>query len=591
MDGRLRVVVADPRRRRVESDEGYWVVSAERPDAVSRVLARAGRPRDAWDALDGVAEDAVVVHVSTRGGGAHAVDAFRSVTATRELYVLRASNGDAVVTDHFRSALSHLDVADRTVTRAAVADHLLFRAPVEPETYVSRIDALGHGTWLHWSLCDDERTRTQASRLVGRDGASTPSPGETPAAVGRTLDGLLDDVCGDAAVTTMLSGGVDSTLLATYRADDPTLVVELDGPELAFEREYADRAASLLGADPRRVGLDESAYLDHLETSVDRLGFPSHYRQTAVLDAAFARDDAATDAYLNGEGADALFGMTGAKGLRVATWLDSVLTSVPDRVADLAPSAVGDPLSALQRIAVQTRRHPGDPDSFAVRFPFFTDPDVVASMVGRETVRRRVRAQYDYLTRRVDPDGGDAFSTHAAYGHLYAYLRHNTGGQWRQLAYAHGKTMFYPFRCARLARLGLAVPASRRYVQGLDAVGDLESKHLLKSLLAERCPGYPVGQRKGSGALPVERYFETGPLAPVFDRYDPPAFVPESMYSDHVDAYGPVTWNLVTYAVWRDRVLDDPSLEPVATARTWTWPVVGRTRGAVDGADRPDRIS
>jgi hypothetical protein len=35
------------------------------------------------------------------------------------------------------------------------------------------------------------------------------------------------------------------------------------------------------------------------------------------------------------------------------------------------------------------------------------------------------------------------------------------------------------------------------------------------------------------------------------------------MLSDHVDSFGPVTWNLITYAVWRDRVLRNPDLEPV----------------------------
>ncbi len=573
----VRVLFADPRCRLVGSDSGYWIISGDRPDAIERVLTSASSPRHAWNDLDGVVEDAVVVHISTRLDGAHAIDAFRSVTATRELYTLRGSDGDVVVTDHFRNALAHLDVSDRTVTTAAIADHLLFRAPIEPETYVSRVDALGQGTWLQWSLRDDDQTRTQVSRLSGSSGddaSEALAPDDAPAVIDRTLSSLLEDVCGNDTVATMLSGGVDSTLLHTYREDEPSLVIQLDSPEVAFECEYADRAASLLDAMPRYVDIDESEYLSHLETSIDRLGFPSHYVQTALTDAAFARDSDSTDAYLNGEGADALFGLPGAKGLRIATWFDSLLAYVPDRTSTVVPETLSVKFDSLLRIATQMRRHPADPDSFAVQLPFFTDGDVVATALGTETVDRRVQAQYDYLTQRVDLAANDVFSKHAAYGHLYSFFRHNTCGQWRQLAYSHDKTIVYPFRCERLARRGLAVPTHRRYIQGLRDVGTLgprylEPKYLLKSLLAERCADYPVKQQKGSGALPIERYFESGPLATVFDRYDPPAFIPDSMYADHVESYGPVTWNLITYAIWRDRVLSNPDIEPVEGSREW----------------------
>ena len=108
-----------------------------------------------------------------------------------------------------------------------------------------------------------------------------------------------------------------------------------------------------------------------------------------------------------------------------------------------------------------------------------------------------------------------------------------------------------------------SIPADRRYVQGLSGLGSLDAKYLLKRLLARRLPSYPTGRKKGSGALPLERYFDDGPLADVFDRYEPPSVVPEEMLSDHVDSFGPVTWNLITYAVWRDRVLRNPDIEAV----------------------------
>ena len=35
------------------------------------------------------------------------------------------------------------------------------------------------------------------------------------------------------------------------------------------------------------------------------------------------------------------------------------------------------------------------------------------------------------------------------------------------------------------------------------------------------------------------------------------------MRSDHVESFGPVTRSLITYTIWRDRVLRNPDLDPI----------------------------
>ena len=44
-------------------------------------------------------------------------------------------------------------------------------------------------------------------------------------------------------------------------------------------------------------------------------------------------------------------------------------------------------------------------------------------------------------------------------------------------------------------------------------------------------------------------------LADAFGRHDPPTVAPERVPSDHVESFGPVARNLITYAVRRGRVL------------------------------------
>lgn len=553
MDDGPRALWADPATRRVEAAGGTWLLSGNRPDALAGAVEASA---DAVDAIDRfAADDAVAVRL-----GDDAIDAYRSVTATRNVYLVTVPEGPVVVADSFRNALAELPVAHRTVPQPAVADHLLFRHPVEPDTYVSRIDALEHGSHLRYDATTGDRETRVVERLD--PGTSTPV-GRAASRIDGTLEAVLEETYPDGAVTNMLSGGVDSTLLHTYLDDAPGLVMTIDSPEFAHEEETADRAAAMLDVPTRRVAVEEADFLDALAASVDALGFPSHYNQTVLTDAAFRATDQSV--YVNGEGADALFGLTGVKGARVAGALGPVL-SAPGATA-LVKGGLGTVVpgaATVADVAEWLDRPVSDPESFAQRLPFFTDPGVVAAMTDEGTVAERFRRVTEYVRARVERPPRGRFLDHVEFGQLLAAFRHNTVDQWRQLGFVHGHELVAPFKTRRLASCALSIPGERRYIGGR---GSFTPKHLLKSLLEGRLPAYPTRQRKGAGSLPVERYFADGPLAGVFERYDPPAFVPESLHADHVEQFGPVTWNLVTFAVWRDRVLENPDLSRVPGTR------------------------
>jgi asparagine synthase (glutamine-hydrolysing) len=546
----VEVTLTDPDALTVETTAGTWLVAGLAPSALRAAVEAVDDGSAVRRRLESVAEDAVAV-----GAVDGRLCAYRSVTATRSLYRCRTPNGTVVLTDHFRTALARLPVDGRSVPDRTVADHLLFRTPIEPDTYVAEIETVPRGAWLDWT--DDGPTVDQRGRL-------DVEPVLTADAAVDAIDDALEAVLAAGSrndQTVMFSGGVDSTLLGTY-LDAPTVSMAVDSPELAFERRYVRDTRELLAADGHRtVALDETRFLTWLEGSMDRLGFPSHFSQTALTHALFAADDGRR--YVNGEGADALFGLTGSKGARIAALLRPLLARTPRPLAAGVPGAAGRRLAELHDLARRFDRPTADRGGFAQRFAFFTDPDVVARMVGDGLVDRRFRAQRAFVADRVATTDAGPATAHLELGHLLSFFQHNTVAQWRQLAHAHGASLLAPFKTGRMARCALSVPADRRYVRDSFAVGLPTPKYLLKRLLSRRCPRYPTDRKKGSGALPVRRYFEEGTLANVFDRYDPPAVVPERMRSDHVESFGPVTWNLITYAVWRDRVLRNPDLDPV----------------------------
>lgn len=551
----VRTLFTDPKTVAIEGEHGTWLVSGVATNRIRDLVVNADGLRAVRDELAAQVEDAIVVFVSATDDGGR-LAAFRSVTSSRDVFYLEASDGTIVLTDHYRNAVSQLDPADRTVDRNAVVDHLLFGSPVEPSTFVVEIGRLGRGECMHWNGVDREWTRTLVDRL---DTVERYGPREA-------VD-ELDDALGNVVrvgvrpdARTMLSGGVDSTLLASYRRDSPRPVqVTVDAPEFQPGVDAGRDAAVLLDASRDVVSLSETAFLDYLESTVDALGLPPRYKQTVLVSAGLQSLDPGQ--YVDGRGADPLFGLPGVKAARIADWTAPLLeSSVVSRAADAAPGDLTDVYEALATRRRQLARSVENPESFAQTLAADVDPDAVAKIFDPQVVRDRTRRRVEYAADRAPLDADSTFARQAATGHLAEFLSHDAANRRRQLGFGRGQDVVAPFRTRRVARTAVAVPPDRRYVQGLRSVGALSSKYIPKTLLSRRLPEFSGPRETGDSSVPGERYLTDGPLQSAVDRYDPPAFLTPASYERHVQSDGSLTWELLTYSVWRDRVLREPDL-------------------------------
>jgi asparagine synthetase B (glutamine-hydrolysing) len=557
------VLVADPAATVVDTSTGRWVVSATKREEVEALVRGAESVDAVRDRLAAVAEDAVVVHV-----GDDRIHGYRTLVGSRRLYYLRDSDGRFVVTDHFRNALAQLDVVERTVSTRALVDHLLFRAPSPPTTFVDRVHAVGQGEWFVW---DPER-ETATTRLVDRFVAGERrGPRRSRAAVVDALDETLETfltTTTDADTYNLFSGGVDSTLVQSYLDDVPMCNVGIDSPEYQFEVEYATEHSKLFETPFRHSMVPESDLLSRVEETVDALGTPSMPFMAPLMNEAF---NGGTDStYVMSVGADALYGARGTKAALCASLGAPLFASpVGSALGVLTPGRLGEQLGWLSTVARQQRHEPTQPESFPQQFAAYTKPELVTSLFGREVVADRCRKQVEYVRSRVETDAPAGFPRQIELAHLLSLFGHRSGSRWRQLASTYGNTLVMPFQTQRLTRHSLSVPADRRYVTTADGGLSLSKKHLLKQLLDRRLPSYPTDQAKGSGVLPFERYFADGCLADVFERYAVPSFVPPERYTEVVEESGPQAWNLVTYAIWRDRVLNAPNLTTTTGTRSY----------------------
>lgn len=546
----VQTFFADPRAITVDGEYGTWILSGVATNRLRDVVVDADGIAPIVDDLQSRTEDAVVVFIAPADGGGR-VTAFRSATSSRDLFYLEGSDGTVVFSDHYRNAVAQLDRGDRHLDRTAVVDHLLFRSPVPPATLIDEIGRLGRGDVLAWDGDDDEWTRVVVDEL-----SATQTNGPDTAV--QELDTALAETIRRGVrpdARTMLSGGVDSTLLASYRRDPPPpRQIVVDSPEFQSEVERGRNAAERLGRELATTTVAESAFRDHLEAAVDRLGLPPRYSQTVFTAGAF--ESWPSTQYVNGQAADALYGLQGVKAARFASWLGPLATErVAGVVSSVSPDRFGDAVGALACRRRQLDRKMTNPNSLVHALSADVDAEAVADVFDAATVRDRARRRVSYAMDRCTLDADTGFGRAVAAGHLLDFLDDDAVNQWRQLGFVDGHDVVAPFRTRRVAETALAVPAERRYIQGRGDLRSLSTKYIPKRLVGERVPEYAVNQAKGDGSLPLERYRRDGPLASFFDRYDPPAFVDSATVADHVGSYGSLTWPVMTYCVWRDRVL------------------------------------
>lgn len=570
----LSVRLADPAVRVVEADTGTWFVSGVDPPALTSCIREADSVDAAKTALPRVAEDAAVVHVPDDSG--RRVHAYRSVTGGYRLYYCCQPDGTAVVTDHLRTALAAIPVEQREMSEAAIADHLLFRGPVGADAPVEGVTGLAQGDWLTWDLRADEQ---QVERVDSLDGGGHTPASRAPADIEATYEAVLGLDGVDDDLVNLYSGGVDSTLTQSLLGPSASMLnVGIDSPEYAFEMEYAEEGAGYFDATFEQEVLDESDVRSYLESAVLATGSPSCPFQTVLINAALdAHDD---QQYLMAVGADSLFGNTGTKGARIADWLAPFAGSrLGAATGRLLPGAVGDYVDWLGTLDDQLDRPPAAPQSYAQQYSTYTNPSLVAGLFDESLVAERCREQAAYVRDRVPfDDSAGRFGRQAEWRHHCLVFGHRVGSRWRQMAHAHGNTLVNPFETRSLVECALRVPADRRFIQGPTAGRDLTTKYLLKQLLARRLPEYPTQREKGAGVLPFERYISEGPLADVFDTYDVPAFVPDDKREAVLEESGRQAWNVLTYAVWRDLVQQNPDLTPAPGTERYEWATPAVTR-------------
>lgn len=534
---RIRIYITNPNASHIEIENTEWIISGSRP----KVAANQINPNESFnsiiDSITGLAGEYSVLQLDN--SGRKTINAHRGITSSFDWFYTQIED-KVIISDHFREALLDLPVNERTVAESVDGDQLLLGTRPS-STYIQEVSRLDHGQTLSWDLNHEDGPDVQITESISTN--NRISPKRCKKRLNAYFNSVLDADLYEKPAT-MLSGGVDSTLLQTYLQSPPTISASFDSPEFQFEVDYALEASELLNSDHDILRFDESEFLTAVEETTDATGHPLQHLQTTLMRESVAKTPYQT--YFNGQLADGIFGVRMSFAYRLA-WLTRYFSPLVPNI-DSKIKIIKDYAEGLQKPAAHL-------DGIGMNFVIHADDEHCADLLGEQLVNDRKYGRLKYVKDRFSISNQAGYGPHMHLGHLIDFFQDNTVTPWRHAAHAHGKALQTPFAGKRVLETVLAVPPRKRYAKRK------ESKYILKELLDQRLPKYNTSKKKGSSALPEKRYQEQGPLSNGFDKYSIPDFIPEEKHNDIRNMANHVSWYAFAYAVWRDRILENPNLD------------------------------
>jgi asparagine synthase (glutamine-hydrolysing) len=363
------------------------------------------------------------------------------------------------------------------------------------------------------------------------------------------------------AVTNLLSGGIDSTLIQVLLPRGaPSLSFGIDTAEFAPELERALFATRLTGSDHQVIQLREGDYPEALKRFLALVGLPPHHMQSVLLGELFRKIEGGKSHLLTAQLADALFGLRFSSPtaiLRRWGWLPQLTRGGLPR--GLKPARLRRAeviLSALKQPVGSTR-------GLAARIACYTNFDFVEKVFGADTIEGRLQKRLAYVLELcpfLSPDerGPEA---HLEAGHMIDFFCDDAVSIWRQSSMSYRGYLIAPFTHPAIVRCSLTFPPRSRYWRRG------ETKPGLKTLLRRRLLEYDTGLPKLSTGLPIERFLGSGPLhrSPYLK---PPDFFPcpERLACGEYPPW--IAWSLLTLSAWQELACQSSFAPPLSFSRT-----------------------
>lgn len=429
---------------------------------------------------------------------------FRDRLGKKPLYYMHGSKG-LVFASEIKGILPHLK--NKEMNGDALHSYLSFLAPTPPYTFYKGIEKLEAG---HFALYEKGRLEIKAYYDLLPSSIEIYTEEEALKTIETSLmESIEKRLMGDVEVASLLSGGVDSSLIAAMasrmESKLKTFSLGYEGYKQYDERKYAAQVAEHIGVQNIDVELSKDAFFEHLDAVIYALDEPINDPAAIPLYMLFKRiKEEGIKVVLSGEGADELFlgyrqyfeylDIEKAAGLQHKNWLKKYFRS---------NFSMNREWEWYKRV-------------FDSEVLFRTSGEKFTDMQKNRLMRQNVRDGFSmkYLQKyrdRYEAYGNKDESQWYSYVDLKQFQAEHFLAKLDRVSMAHGIEGRTPFLDHKLVEKVFSIDPALRYRAGIN-------KDLLKKVAGPYLPENIIHRKKKGFSSPyLEWLVEAGELERIMD--------------------------------------------------------------------------
>lgn len=429
---------------------------------------------------------------------------FRDRLGKKPLYYMHGSKG-LVFASEIKGILPHLK--NKEMNGDALHSYLSFLAPTPPYTFYKGIEKLEAG---HFALYEKGKLEIKAYYDLLPSSTEIYTEEEALKTIETSLmESIEKRLMGDVEVASLLSGGVDSSLIAAMASRMgsklKTFSLGYEGYKQYDERKYAAQVAEHIGVQNIDVELSKDAFFEHLDAVIYALDEPINDPAAIPLYMLFKRiKEEGIKVVLSGEGADELFlgyrqyfeylDIEKAAGLQHKNWLKKYFRS---------NFSMNREWEWYKRV-------------FDSEVLFRTSGEKFTDMQKNRLMRQNVRDGFSmkYLQKyrdRYEAYGNKDESQWYSYVDLKQFQAEHFLAKLDRVSMAHGIEGRTPFLDHKLVEKVFSIDPALRYKAGIN-------KDLLKKVAGPYLPENIIHRKKKGFSSPyLEWLVEAGELERIMD--------------------------------------------------------------------------
>ncbi len=470
---------------------------------------------------------------------------FRDRLGKKPLYYMRGSK-QFIFASEIKGLLPFLK--NKQMNKDALHAYLSFLAPTPPYTFYKGIEKLESG---HFALLEDGKFEVKAYYDVLPTEITIDSQEEALRVIESSLQESIEKrLMGDVEIASLLSGGVDSSLIAAMTAKLgsrlKTFSLGYEGYKQYDERKYAKEVASHIGVENIDIELSKEAFFENLDTVTYALDEPINDPAAIPLYMLFKRvKEEGIKVVLSGEGADELFlgyrqyfeylDIQKAADLQHKNWLKKYFRSN----------------FSMNREWEWYKRVFDSEVLFRTSGEKFTD--MQKNILMRQNVKDGFSMRYLQKYRdRYEAYGNGDESQWYSYVDLKQFQAEHFLSKLDRVSMAHGIEGRTPFLDHRLVERVFSIDPSLRYRSGV-------TKELLKKVAEPYLPNSIINRKKKGFSSPyLEWLIEAGELERILSVNDKTGLFHQDVLEEYINRgkqgrFKQHLWGLYLFSRWYEK--------------------------------------